>query len=87
LISNSGFTDKADFEENPDEGLNLGFDFGVGWTFQFPAKQQKKTFPPVVSMIAPATMLQATKVDSASVKHSATTCTAPKTRVQGNNSH
>ena len=33
LISDSGFTDKADFEENPDEGLNLGFYFGVGWTF------------------------------------------------------
>ncbi|MBO6131618.1 MAG: hypothetical protein J6P28_06600 [Treponema sp.] len=33
FISDSGFTGKADFEENPDEGLNLGFYFVVSWTF------------------------------------------------------
>lgn len=43
FISDSGFTGKADFsfakletsdfEVNPDEGLNWGFDFGVGYTF------------------------------------------------------
>ena len=43
FISDSGFTGKADFafekisasdfEENPDEGLNCVFDFGIGYTF------------------------------------------------------